>query len=542
VFWGNLYSMILRTMAALLLMAGTLGTPLVTAQGLMRLSVTQVRQLDVGAPLVRAYLDLTDSAGKPLEDLPESSVAATLGEWAAEPINVTPFAAVQQGIAYVFLVDISKSLSPELFDQMAGGIETWVTGMEPLDQAAIIAFGESSQLIVDFTGSKKELLAGLASLGPTDNETLLHQALADALDLNRRLDVDLPGRRAVVIFSDGKDEGSAFETEDILAKLRDNGSPIYAIGYSRLRDPAERRTYLNLLQRFASNSGGAFFEAEQTRFVEAYNSIWQTIQRVWVADFLCTECRADGSVHRLQVQVSRDGQVLSSGGSVRLLPLAKSVVSTPAEPPAEEASPVVAEPVAPSEQERGVSFPTKPWLIGLSVLAAVLILWGILAARKRNRRRGNQPEDYAHPPATPIDPLSEPEVLDPPVPMPRPGELPFKPPSKPTLGLRERPSGPPKQVRLIVVRGSRKGRQYSFVVRDRAVVGRRSSCDCILAEETGIDAVQFELLHEEGEIYIENLSDRLPTLITGHPITSKLRLTSDTLVGTGETVLRIVFY
>ena len=217
-------------MTVLLLAAVTVGSPKVTAQGLMHFSVTQVQQLDVGAPVVRAYLDLTDAAGQPLDSLPASSLAATLGEWTAEPIEVAPFAAAQQGIAYVFLVDISKSLSSDLFAQMVGGIETWVADMGELDRAAIIAFGESSQLIVDFTGSKDELLAGLESLGPTDNETLLHQALADALDLNRRLDVDLPGRRAVVIFSDGKDEGSAFEVDDILARLRDDRSPIYAIG------------------------------------------------------------------------------------------------------------------------------------------------------------------------------------------------------------------------------------------------------------------------------------------------------------------------
>lgn len=98
------------------------------------------------------------------------------------------------------------------------------------------------------------------------------------------------------------------------------------------------------------------------------------------------------------------------------------------------------------------------------------------------------------------------------------------------------------QVRLVVVRGSRTGRQYSLVVKDRAVVGRRSDNDCILAEETGIEPVQFELIHEDGDLFIENLSNRTPTLIGGHPLTTKLRLTSDTLVGTGETVLRIVFH
>jgi hypothetical protein len=98
-------------------------------------------------------------------------------------------------------------------------------------------------------------------------------------------------------------------------------------------------------------------------------------------------------------------------------------------------------------------------------------------------------------------------------------------------------------VRLVVVRGSRKGRQYTIPMPagERAVVGRRSTCNCVLGEETGIDAVQFELSNEGGEIHILNLSNRMPTLLEGHPLDDKTRLPSDALVGTGETVLRIVF-
>ena len=101
----------------------------------------------------------------------------------------------------------------------------------------------------------------------------------------------------------------------------------------------------------------------------------------------------------------------------------------------------------------------------------------------------------------------------------------------------------PKTVRLIVVRGSRKGRQYTLAIAggERAVVGKRSTCDCVLGEEGGIDAVQFELLNEGGDIHILNLSNRMPTLLAGRPLDDKTRLHSDALVGTGETILRIVF-
>ncbi len=515
------------------------------AAGLTRFSVTQVRQLDVGAPVVRAYLDLTDADDQAVAALPESSLTATLGEWPAEPINVVPFSTVRQGVAYVFLVDISRSLSPELFQRMVGGIETWIAGMGPSDRAALIAFGESSDLIVDYTGDQEELLTGLASLGPTDDLTLLHQALADALEISRRLDADLPGRRALVIFSDGKDEGSSFEAEDVLARLRDDPSPIYSIGYSRLRDPAERRSYLNLLQRFSSNSGGVFFAAEETRFEEAYESIRQAIRRVWVADFLCTDCRTDGSLHRLQVRVDLNGQVMTSGGSVRLLPLVGAAPPPEATPPAPEiVTPPVEQPEVPvqieTEPDSGFGF----WWILLAVILATAAVWYLRRHLQRSGAPTSPPPATYYPPVPPppLEPRQEPRVLDPPMPMPRPGEGTSPRAAAPAKRRRARAGSPPKQVRLIVVQGSRKGRQYSFVVSDRAIVGRRSSCDCVLAEEIGIDAQQFELLNIDEGLAIENLSDRRPTLVAGHPLTGRDRLASDTLIGTGETVLRIIYH
>ena len=522
---------------------------MVWASGLLHFTVTQVRQLEFGTPAVRAYLDLQDQEGRPVTTLPDSSLSATLGPWGTELIQAAPFSTLNQGVAYVFLVDVSRSLSTELFDQMIGGIEAWIESLGPADQVAIIAFGETSRLLTDFTHAKEELQATLATLGPTDNETLLHQALADGLDLCRRLDPGLPGRRALVIFSDGKDEGSEFVAEDILNRIREDPTPIYAIGYSRLRNAEEREEFLGLLQRFATNSGGAFYGTDDTQFAEAYETIRQKIGEVWVADFACSDCRPDGSLHRLQVKVDLDGQVLSSGGAVRLLPLT-TASGVPGQGTEGELSPAEPEPQAPapkSDSGEGRStddgFAYSKWLIGLALLILGVAAWRWWSGRQQ--AEGEVAETWNEtqsPVPPPIDPRSE-AIIDPPKPPPYPGEerLLARPPA-PLPTPKAKVKAPPIRARLVVVRGSRRGKQYSFLVDDTAVVGKRSSCTCVLTDETGIDAEQFELIHEEGGLFIRNLSEHLPTLISGGPINGKLRLSSDTLIGTGDTVLRIVFF
>ena len=148
-------------------------SPNAQATSVQRFAVRQATQLNVGTPSVRAFLDVEDVDGNPVEDLPVSSLTATLGQWPAELTELETFDSSQQGVAYVFLVDISKSLNQDLFGRMIAGLETWVDNLGPLDRAALIAFGETSSLSIDFTDDKHGLRTALRSLGPTDSETVL---------------------------------------------------------------------------------------------------------------------------------------------------------------------------------------------------------------------------------------------------------------------------------------------------------------------------------------------------------------------------------
>lgn len=587
-----------RTSVALLVLIGTLallGVGLISsagAAGLQHFAVRQVQQLDIGAPSVRAYLDLHDSDGRPIGDLAGESLSATLGQWPAALTGLEPFDSAGQGVAYVFLVDISKSLSTELFRQMVASLDEWIGDLDPLDRAAIVAFGDSSVLVADFTNDPQTLQSALHSLGPTDNQTVLHQALIDALELSRRLDPDLPGRRAIVIFSDGKDEGSSLVAEDVLGRLREDPAPIYALGYSRLRDPAERQTFLNLLDRFASQSGGASYEVQQTRFADAYTAIRDSIGGVWVADFTCDKCQPDSTVQRLHVQVDLDGKVLADGGPVRLLP----VIQTAAENPAGTGPITDSDTTRAKGQESPVSAPagqTKAFSVGswplgglslwLLIGSAALLVFSAMVYRRSlaNKRRAeaaarlvaehrmyaNAPLDPDLPPpgsavrqpgpkpsSTMPGPVPSPQMPSPAIPSPQmPSSLRTEAPSesdkqsvpdqiqKMTDSGKLRMPKASKAVRLVVVRGSRQGKQYTVMVKGAVVVGQRSDSDCVLIDEPGVDAQQFELYFDGINLYIRNLSEIHPTLINGQTIAGRLEIRSDTLVGTETAILKVVF-
>lgn len=536
------------------------------AQPVQRLIVHEAVQVPAEEPAVRVYFDVLDAAGTEVSAVEADELSATLGEQSVEVHRVLPFADTGEGIAYVFLVDVSASLSAEQFDRIREALAAWISTLAAADRAAILAFGNASRVVVDFTADRERLEAGLAGLGPTDAKTLLHRALLDAVDLGARRDPDLPSRRAAVVLSDGIDDGSGLTADDVLATMRGNPMPIYAVGFSQLPEP-QRSTNLEVLLRFTSNSGGAFFAADRTDFAAAYAAIRRAIARAWVAEVTCPGCRTDGETYRLQLTLRRAGRVLSQGTDLRMLPLAAETVT--AEGGGEEMAPAAETPAprpAPAADvgERSAS---RWWLwivFALSALAAAGVAWGV--SRRRRSDRSELP-DYAELPAAEVDsaeldavlsrplaaasavaaagrspaarrPVSRAAGLSPPAASPsqRPASRP-SPSIATDVILAERP----RRVRLVVLRGSRRGREYALTLETTAVVGARSTCECVLADERDIAPRQFELAQRKGRVMIRNVAKSGPTLLNGLAIPDWQPLNSNDLVGTGETILRVLY-
>ncbi len=388
-----------------LLLASAVSSETAAAQDPQRFSISQVRQLSSSPPSARAYLDVEDAGGQAVSELASTRLSASIGRSAAAMSSPRPFRSTEEGVAILFLVDISRSLRSSQFQDIVGAIEAWTERLRTRDRAALLSFGTASQLLVDWTDDFDEVRSALQSLGPTDDLTLLHQALADALELGDRNDAGLPNRRAIIVLSDGRDEGSQLALEDILASVRVSPTPIYTIGFVPPQR-TDRSRDLDVLKRLAGNSGGSFFEATGTNLADAYVQIEHAIGEVWVTDVTCLDCAADGSDYRLQINLETQSRVLSMGTQLRLLPTVGVPAVGPKTPsaslPIEEATPTGRQPDRPPDrppvgvrnQERaGVSswlfsprtllFFWLPLLLGLSLLVAAL-----LQSRSEKRRRG----------------------------------------------------------------------------------------------------------------------------------------------------------
>jgi FHA domain/von Willebrand factor type A domain len=113
-------------------------------------------------------------------------------------------------------------------------------------EAALFTFDDQDRLLLPWTTASSDLQHALSIVRPTGHFTLLYDALYDA---SRHLR-DAPARRkALVLLTDGKDEGSTLDLEDGLRAAQDR-FPVFTIGVGRVQE--------RILRRIAKLTGGEY--------------------------------------------------------------------------------------------------------------------------------------------------------------------------------------------------------------------------------------------------------------------------------------------
>ena len=181
---------------------------------------------------------------------------APISEPAALDLNILssfPFPGSAKGAAYLFVVDTSGSVKGTPLEGIKKSAREFVRLMGRNDRAGIVTFNDSSELVSPFTSEKRTLRREINKLHTAGTQTVLFDALIKASNLITGEDRE---NRFMVLFSDGKDEGSQSTLEEVIRETRRSGVSILSVGYSRVE-----REYLATLRKLAGKTGGDFVYA-----------------------------------------------------------------------------------------------------------------------------------------------------------------------------------------------------------------------------------------------------------------------------------------
>lgn len=222
-------------------------------------TVTRIEQVSEGSSALKIYISAEQDAGASIVDMKPTEMSLSLDNAQLAIESVKLFSQTGEGMAITLLLDCSKSMG----NQGEGGQEPFAMAKEaarrlikemgPQDVFSILAVGDTAQVVQPFTADKELLGKSLNAMKATANLTVLYEALRRALEINAQGGQGIPERRAVIVISDGKDEGSGITLDDVLESNKRSGLPFFAIGFTRV-DPA----HLSNLKRLALKSGGLY--------------------------------------------------------------------------------------------------------------------------------------------------------------------------------------------------------------------------------------------------------------------------------------------
>ena len=223
------------------------------------------------------------------------------------PQTIEAFQEANTPISIAMALDGSGSIRPAL-ESVKDAARTFVASLRPSDPLALLEFSDA--VVVSHMLSKnRQTSIDVINAHPATGGTALWDALADSIALLDREQ----GRKAVVVVTDGRDEnnagdkpGSIRTLDDVLAKLGDTQTAIYAIGLGKNVDR-------EALQRVADASGGsAYFPADVSTLPDEYRRVLDDLRRRYIVTYTSTNNSRDGAFRAVRISSRKPGFVIRS--------------------------------------------------------------------------------------------------------------------------------------------------------------------------------------------------------------------------------------
>ncbi len=191
--------------------------------------------------------------------------------------EAVPFHSLNNGISYIFCIDVSKSVTEAEMQEIRSSIASFVSQMSAYDHARIITIGTDITVVCDYTQDKNALSNAANSIAVVANDTYLYKGISYALDGQRKSVDSRPQRSAIILFSDGMDDSDGASGYDqVMNDIAQVRVPIYVVGLQGNSKPD-----LTNVSNIARNSGGAVYSYNDMGISEALQVIGSTMRGVY---------------------------------------------------------------------------------------------------------------------------------------------------------------------------------------------------------------------------------------------------------------------
>lgn len=198
------------------------------------------------------------------------------------------------------LIDSSDSIRSRFnFEQTAAAEFLAQILRSKSDEAFVLGFNSTSQVMTDFTANAEELTRGIQRLLPGGGTALYDAIYFACRDQLMKRAEKLPARKAIILISDGEDNQSQITREEAIEIAQRAETIIYAIS-TNVSGTVLRGD--KILERIAEATGGqAFFPLKVQDVSNAFKKIEEELRSQYLISYKPTDFQRNGKYRSIQI-------------------------------------------------------------------------------------------------------------------------------------------------------------------------------------------------------------------------------------------------
>jgi Ca-activated chloride channel family protein len=249
----------------------------------------------VDVNVVQVTVTVSDGHGKFVRGIPQSAFHVLED---GQPQAITHFASEDVPLELVAAIDISGSMAPAM-PKLKTAVKQFLGDIPTQDEVTLLGFNDNI-----FTVTRKSIdpaarMKAVERLAPWGS-TALYDVLLRGIEMLGRQ----TGRKALVVFTDGEDQGSHATLGDVERRLQSSDVTLYMIGQGRgvTLEPLRK-----IMERLSTPTGGrALFTDSIDELHAAFADLLDELSNQYLLGYAPTNTKRDDNWRRIKVDV--DGQ------------------------------------------------------------------------------------------------------------------------------------------------------------------------------------------------------------------------------------------
>jgi hypothetical protein len=257
----------------------------------------KIEKIDISTAYPRVNITITAQVASNIPPLDEKSLSIREdGKPIDDAGKITRQIASDVGSGLVMAIDSSKSIRKKFLAEIKSCAKEIVKRVGAKDAIAVYNFDDAVTLLNDFSSDADLIMKNIEGIERHGRKTLLYDAIYDSINQYDKIQTK---NKKIMVFTDGKDEGSRVNGDELMNFARHAGIPLYFIC-------GKRTGNTKFLASLSSLTSGQMAYISNEYHIACIRDAILSVKKISYVITYKTQLKPDDQEHKIEVRLNQD--------------------------------------------------------------------------------------------------------------------------------------------------------------------------------------------------------------------------------------------